>query len=128
MTLQRTLSNPTVVINDVTIGIKPNSLMFKDGKGTRTVRAQSGGGSSIVIIVTEDASTKLSEVTFILANTEQNIGYKRDWQGLDDGSVISLVDGGFNTVFNEMVVTDDPEVNLGAEGEITVKFQGLPVL
>lgn len=125
---QRTLSNPSIEINDVSISIKPNSVMFKDGKGNKTVRAASAGGDSITLVVTDDATTKISSLSFVLFNTEQNVGYKRQWQGLADGATARLVDGGFNTVFREMHVTDDPEVALGAEGEMTVAFKGLPVV
>ena len=60
----RTLSNPTVQVNDDTIAIVPNSIEYKTGIGDKNVKSQSAGGNSIEVVITEDAETKKSMVIF----------------------------------------------------------------
>ena len=128
MALERTLSNPTVEVNDTVIGIVPNSCSYKTGKGDVTMRAQSSGGDAIEMIRTENAETKISMVKFKLYNTQTNVQNKRDWQSSVDGNTIRLSDGSFTESFRQMFVTADPEVMLGADGELEIEFRGKPSL
>jgi hypothetical protein len=129
MAVQRTLANPTVTVNDQVIGIVPNSCSYKPGLGDVNVRAQSAGGRSIDVVVTENAETMISSVTFSLYNTQANVGYVRDWQNnTTNGNTITLSDGSFVESFREMFVVTDPEVSLGADGSVEVVFNGRPSL
>lgn len=127
MAVERTLSNPAVEIGNQAIGIVPNSLSYKTGAGDIVIRAQSSGGNGIEIIKTENAETKKSMVKFALYNTKTNTDLIRDWQDSVSGEGISLSEGSFSMAFRSMFVMTDPEVNLGAEGNIEVLFEGLPV-
>ena len=125
----RTLSNPTVEVNDIIIAIKPNSLSFKKGKGDKNVRAQSAGGNSIDTIITEDAETKVSMVKFMLITTKEGIELLDGWEDAgDSGNTVRLSDGDFVVSFRKMVVTTEPERGTGADGETEVEFHGQPVL
>jgi hypothetical protein len=124
---ERTLSNPAVEIGNVSVGIVPNSLSYKTGAGDIVLRPQSAGGNSIEVIKTENAETKKSMVKFSLFNTKTNIDFVRLWQDSVDGESIQLSDGAYNESFRNMFVMIDPEVNLGAEGNIEVVFEGSPV-
>lgn len=128
MAIERTLANPTIEVNDAAIGIVPNSVSFKTGKGDVNIRAQSAGGNSIDVIRTENAETKISMVKFKLYNTRTNVQLMRDWQDSTTGNTINLSDGDFIESFREMFVTTDPEVALGADGELEVEFMGRPSL
>lgn len=128
MAIERTLSNPAVEVNDVSIGIVPNSLTYRTGKGNINVRAQSAGGNSITVIKTDNAETKISMVKFKLFNTETNIAYIRQWQDSVAGNTVNLSDGTFVESFREMFLITDPEVSLGADGELDVEFNGRPNL
>lgn len=128
MAIERTLANPTIEVNDAAIAIVPNSCSYKKGKGDTKVRAQSAGGNSIDIVRTEDAETKISMVKFKLYNTRSNVALFTEWQDSVDGNTINLSDGNFIESFREMFVTTDPEVSLGADGELEVEFMGRPSL
>lgn len=122
----RTLSNPTIKVNDVTIGIIPNSLSFKTGSGDKVVKAQSAGGGSIDIIVTENAETKISMVKFKLYNTKKNLDYVNAWSNLYSSTIKLSQTGGLTENFRDMVITTEPERSLGADGELEVEWMGAP--
>lgn len=124
--MSRTLANPAVEVNDIVVGIKPNSLTYKKGKGDVNVRAQSAGGNSIAAIFTEDAETKISMVKFTLLTTKDTVELIDGW--LDQESTIDLSDGDFTVSFRKVRIKTEPEINTGADGEIEVEFCGQPVL
>lgn len=128
MALEKTLSNPAIQVGNKSIAIKPNSLVYKSGKGDKNVRSQSAGGASIENVVTEDAETKKSMVKFTLFNTKTNIDNLEEWQDAVNGNSIEFSDGAFQKAFRQMVVTGDPEISLGAEGETEIEFEGLPLV
>ena len=126
----KTLSNPTVEVNDDTITIIPNSLSYKEGQGDRNVRAESAGGNSIVPIITDNAETKISMVKFKLSNSDLHLQQVKEWMAAGtDGVTINLSQSGSDTQvpFRNMVVTAEPERAIGADGEIEVEFMGPPV-
>lgn len=124
--MSRTLANPAVEVNDIVVGIKPNSLTYKKGKGDVNVRAQSAGGNSIAAIFTEDAETKISMVKFTLLTTKDTVELIDGW--LDQESTIDLSDGDFTVSFRKVRIKTEPEINTGADGETEVEFCGQPVL
>lgn len=124
----RTLSNPTVEVNDQAIAIIPNSLSYKKGQGDKTVKAQSAGGNAVEAIVTENAETKISMVKFKLYNTKENFDLANGWTDLISGNTIRLSEGDLTESFRGMVVTSEPERMIGADGELELEFMGQPVL
>lgn len=126
MAVEKTLANPAIEVNDAAIGIVPNSCSYKTGKGDIKIRAQSAGGNSIDVVKTEDAETKISMVKFKLYNTRTNVGLVKGWQDSVNGNTINLSDGDFFEAFREMFVITDPEIMLGADGELEIEFNGRP--
>ena len=125
--MAKTLSNPTVEVNDDTIAIIPNSLTYKEGQGDRKVKAESAGGNSISTVVTVDAETKISDCKFKLYNTADNLNRIKEWMAEDEGVTISLSEDDVTVAFNNMVVTTEPERAVGADGELEIEFMGPPV-
>lgn len=125
---ERTLSNPTIEVNSGIIGIIPNSCSYKRGKGDISLRPQSSGGDSIEIVKTEDATTKKSMIKFSLYNTKTSRDLFAGWQESIDGNTIRLSDGNFVESFRQMFVITDPEVALGADGNVEIAFEGAPAL
>ena len=125
--MAKTLSNPTVEVDDDTISILPNSLSYKEGQGDKNVRAESAGGSSITPIVTINAETKLSMCKFKMSNTERHLNQIKEWMAANDGVTISLSEGNIQVAFREMHVITEPERAIGADGELEIEFQGPPV-
>ena len=124
---EQTLSNPTIEVNDVIIAIIPNSCSFKSGTGDKKVKPQSSGGDAISVVITEDAETKMSMVKFKLYNTTTNLQVKKDWSVLN-GSTIGLSEGDFSESFTDMVIITEPEIAVGADGELEVEWNGAPSL
>lgn len=124
----RSLSNPTVEINDQPIAIIPNSLSFKKGQGDKTVKAQSAGGDAIEPVISENAETKISMVKFKLTNTKENFDLANEWIDNISGSVIRLSEGEMTETFRYMVVTTEPERAIGADGEMELEFMGTPII
>ena len=124
---QRTLSNPTLEVNDDTIAIVPNSLSFKYGVGKKTVKAQSSGGDGIEVVISEDAETKKSMVKFKLFNTNKNFQLSKDWLSLFSNT-ISISAQDFQVALSDMVLTEEPEFAIGAEGEVELEWEGAPSL
>jgi len=126
--MAKTLENPTVQINDVTIPIKPNSLSYKTGRGDRNVRSQSAGGDSIETVMTEDAETKKSMVKATFIMTKDVDASVIDWMDNRDENTIRLSQGDFTKSFRKMAVLGEPEMPTGADAEVEVEFEGPPVL
>lgn len=123
----KTLSNPTLKINDVVTAIVPNSLVYKTGSGDKAVKAQSAGGNAIEVVVTENAETKLSMVKFKLYNTASNLQSVKDWCARSS-STIRVSEDNVAESFRDMVVTTEPERAIGADGELEVEWMGAPSL
>jgi len=123
----RSLSNPTVEVNDDIIPIIPNSLSYKPGLGDKAAKSQSAGGNAITIVVTENAETKISMVKFKMFNTTANLSRVKDWNSLYENT-IRIYEGDVTESFRDMVVTTEPERQIGADGELEIEFQGAPSL
>lgn len=124
---EKTLSNPTVEINDDVIAIIPNSLSYKPGLGDKAAKAQSAGGNAISIVVTEDAETKISMIKFKLYNTPANLTRVKDWNALYE-STIRIYEDDVTESFADCVITTEPERAVGADGELEVEWNGAPSL
>ena len=122
----RTLSNPSVVIQNETIAIIPNSLSFKIGSGDKEVKAQSAGGGSIEVVVSENAETMISMVKFKLFNTAGNLQRVKDWSVLFSETITLSDPNGINESFRDMVVTTEPERSIGADGDLEIEWKGAP--
>lgn len=121
------LSVLTVEVNDRIIEYKPNSLEYTDGFGNLNVRHQTGGGPSGSKIITEDAETKIGMVKFVLYTEIGNTNLLKEWLRLSRraaGNVIRLSGDGFTRSFRNMVITEEPTVSVGSEGEFEVIFKG----
>lgn len=123
-----TLNNPTVEVNDNPIAIVPNSLSYKKGRGEKSVKAQSAGGNAIETVVTQNAETKVSMVKFKLYPTKENFDLADVWIDNINGNTIRLSEGELTESFRGMVTTTEPERMVGADGELELEFQGMPVL
>lgn len=125
--MPKSLSNPTVVVNNNTIAIVPNSLIYKTGSGDKTVRPQSAGGDAVEPVITEDAETKKSMVKFKLYNTKTNLNFVKVW-GASFSNTIEISEDDVTESFSEMVITAEPERNIGADGDLELEFEGTPSL
>ena len=124
------ISTPTIQVSNETISIIPNSFKYKGGLGERNVRTQSAGGSSVDVVMTENAETKKSMVSFELINTAGNISLMEDWHAALNANSITASDNNqnFTKSFANMTMINDPEVTLSQDGNLTVEFEGSPAV
>lgn len=127
--MSQSLSNPAVRINDVTVAIVPNTFNPTLGGGEINVRAATAGGNSIDTVHTSNAETKISTWMFEIYSTPDNIKSIQEWQRnigvntvaavetLGDGSSLSLS-------LTSASLVNDPELNLTADGTISLEFKG----
>lgn len=128
------LANPQVVVNNVALAIKPNSLSFTEGFGEQIVRAASAGGGSVVQILADNIEDNFSEVKFALDPTIEHIGLARGWKtqpGLNVVSVTGTVTDGTDTAtfarsFEKASLTNNYEIALGADTQIDLEFKSNP--
>lgn len=118
------LTNGTIIVNDATIAIKPDSIKYKRGVGDRKMRTQSVG-DSVEHITTEDLTTKIGMISFTLIGTDANAEAVANWQdNFDTNAVEMITTSGYTLVLQQAVMTVDPEIAVAVEGEIEVVFNG----
>jgi hypothetical protein len=125
------VSTPRVVLNNQTIFIVANSLSYTDGKGERSVTAQSAGNGVSSIVFAENAETFMSMVKFKILPTASNIDILDTARNnlSNNVIVIDFQDGSGETrSFTNMTITNNPEYALGQDQDIEVEFQGDPAV
>lgn len=126
-----TLSVPTIKVNNDVIAIVPNSFGYKAGDGEIKVRAASTGGGNATSVHSQDAETMFSTVKFKLYPTAENLQMARDWKARIGCNTVEAIQRGsscgggeFNVAFKNISVTNDPEINATADGDIEVEMAG----
>lgn len=127
------LSDPTIVINNLPIAIKPNSVSYTEGFGEMQVRVQSAGGGATQSVYAQDVSTRLSMIKFAMESTETNIGLVRTWKSNSSQGILNtilIVDRatGFTRSFQSAVIENEPEIALGVDSEISLEWKGDPAV
>lgn len=121
---QIAITTPSVIINNLPIAILPNTLKYTEGFGEQSVRTQSAGGGSVEVVWSDNAESKMSTVSFDVINTNGNIALIRRWKANTNQNAISVVAQGFSRSFSNMALTNDFEVELSADGKISLEFKG----
>lgn len=125
------LANPTVVVNNVTIAVVPNSVKYTEGLGEQNMRAASSGGGSVEQVFSRNIENNFSMVSFSVFNSPANIATARVWKTNENQNVISIsgtvtdngVSSTFSRSFTNAAILNNYEVNLGADTEIELEFQ-----
>ena len=122
------ISTPSIIVNDETFSIVPNTFKYKSGKGEKNVRPQSAGGNAVEVVVTDNAETKKSMVSFEVMPTPGNVSKIEEWQDLIAANSVEATDqiAGFSKTFGDMTVINDPELNLTQDGTIAIEMEGSP--
>lgn len=118
--------NPTLVINNIAIPVRPNSVTFKEGKGEQNMRVQSAGGGSTEIVYGANVETNISSLMFEMINTAANIELARGWKTNLNANAGTLTGQGLSRSFNNMAILNDYEVQLSSDGVIAIEMSGDP--
>jgi hypothetical protein len=128
---KKAISNATVQINDETISIVPNSLVVTLGRGETNVRAASAGGGTITTVHTENAENKIAKITFDVYPEKVSVQQIDEWKQNIGGNTAKILSRVANDPFTMSMVgaslMNDPEMNLTADGVVSLEFMGDPI-
>lgn len=116
------ISDPEVVVNDITRFVVPDSVKYKSGGGERTVLVQSAGNGNVQPVVSRDVNTFKGMIQFSVRSTAEAIAAKEEWQSNEGNNVIEL--GSVNLTMNNATMINDPEINLSSDGVVEIQFEG----
>ncbi len=117
-----------LTINNEAIGIKPNSFKFTTGRGERTVRTKMSG-SNLSTVQSSDVETQVSMCKFTLLSETDTTAKLTEWQDNFDSNVVIAQDADGNTyTFTKAIITSDPEISAGVDGEVEIEFTSSPVV
>jgi hypothetical protein len=121
------ISDPVLIIDDVTIKHVPNSLSLKVGFGDIKVRPESAGGGVFDNVITRDGSTATSSLTFKIYPTSANINNILAIQenyGKSTVLIVDFQDSNVSWTISGASIITDPTLNLNADDGIEVEMKG----
>jgi hypothetical protein len=119
------LSNPSIVVNNVSVGVIPNSISFTEGLGEQQIRTYSSGGGNVQTAYVQNLETAYSMVKFSLLPTDENIALARGWKTNGANNVVTMSDVNFTRTFLQAALLNNYEVNTSADGNIDLEFTAL---
>lgn len=124
--MARGISTPALEINNNTLAIVPNTLLYTEGFGEDTVSVASAGGGSSELITFENAEMFKGKVNFEVFTTKRNIDFLRAIKAQPGSNVVSFTDDrtGFARTITNATIINDYEVNLSSEGKIAIEIEG----
>lgn len=125
----KTLSVPTVIVNNETMSIVPNSLTYNGGEGEIMVRAASAGGGSTTSVHSQNAETQISNVKFDVYPKPETDSYIATWKenvGANSIQIIQRVVGGDSITlsFDNMSLINSVERAASADGVTSLEWAG----
>lgn len=127
-----TLSVPSVIVNNETIAIVPNSFSYDGGEGEINVRAASGGGNNIESVHSVNAENKIGNCKFDVYLTPDMDSKVRSWKnqvGQNNIQFVQRISGGGNVTrsFSRMSLINQVERNASSDGVVSLEFAGDPM-
>ena len=126
------VSDAAVVVNNNTVAITPNSLMFTEGFGEQTVRAASAGGGQVEQIFANNIESNFSTVRFDMPATVGNIALAREWKTASNQNLVQIAgrtpEGNVTRTFTQASLLTDYEVALGSDTNISIEFKANPAI
>lgn len=125
----KTLSVPTVIINNETFAIVPNSFKYDGGEGEVNVRAASAGGGNTTSVHSQNAETQIGKCMFDIflnTTTDPYIAIWKDAVGANSIQVIQRDAGGDSVTlsFDNMSLVNAVERDASADGVTSLEWAG----
>ncbi len=118
------LSNPVVMVNNVQVAVKPNSVVYDEGLGEQNLRAASTGGNQVEQVYSENVESNFGMVKFEMPATIDNIANQRAWKINKNANLIQLMgntpEGDFSRTFTQAALLNPIEVPLGSDTDIAL--------
>lgn len=125
----KTLSVPTVIINNETYSIVPNSFMYDGGEGEVTVRAASAGGGNTTSVHSQNAETQIGKTkfdVFLTPSLDADIATWKEQVGANSIQAIQRdINGESVTLsFDNMSLVNAVERAASADGVTSLEWEG----
>lgn len=126
------LVDASIEVDDETITLEGNTLVFVEGQGTITTKSASRGGRPVAVH-SQDATSLVGMVKFEMPASVVSINLARDIKARGAGRVIRVSgsDGQGNRLgrtLTQAVMSNDPEKAIQNEGKIPIEFSGAPLI
>ena len=114
-----------------TVPLVPNSLSFTPGSGEQMVKVASLGGGAVDTVYCDNVESKKGGVKFNMYADKTSIEAVDNFKIMKNTILITLslkTKAGdlFTRVFRSMALINHPEVQLQADGVISLEFEGKP--
>lgn len=124
-----TLSVPSVIINNETYAIVPNSFTYDGGEGEINVRAASGGGGSTVSVHSQNAESQIGKCKmdmYLTPGLDSEIATWKDQIGANSIQVIQRSETGESVTlsFDNMSLINAVERVASADGVTSLEWAG----
>lgn len=124
----KTLSVPGITVNNLPLGIVPNSFKYQLGKGVTNVRSASTGGGGAQSVHSEDAEARVGKIKFALYVTPENEALAKLWKANTGLNFVAANQNGLKPVSgSNMSMENDPEWEATADGKVEMEFGGDPL-
>lgn len=122
------ISEPLIQVNDVTVAYLSNSASFNRGNGEVTVIAQSVGGGGVEAVSSTNSETRLGMVKFSMRATITSDQLLSSWVSKIANNTVSFSDpqSGLSFILRGSSITNNPDMETGADGAVEVEFKGTP--
>jgi len=123
------LNDIIILVNDVQVAYTADSLNWKDGFGTYSVRNAVLGGGQTEQVFSQDLASKIGMVGFSMPSTTENEANKRAWKVNKNNNVVELIGpsgSNFTKVFTQASILDDPKTDAATDGKIELEFNANP--
>lgn len=126
------LSNPTVMVNNVQVAVKPNSVVYDDGLGEQKMSAASTGGGQVEVVYSEDIEGNIGMVKFEMPSTVDNVALVRAWKVNKNTNLVQVMgsnpEGNITRTFQNAAILNRTEIPLGSDADIPVEFNSDPAI
>lgn len=130
---RKTLSVPSIIINNESLKIVPNTFVYDGGEGEVSVRSASGGGRNSETVHSSNAETFIGKCNFemfLTADLDNKIATWKENIGNNNIQAFQRPIGGGDAVtlsWDGMSLTNAIERTASADGTVSLEFQGEPM-
>lgn len=121
--LTKVLSSLFVRVDGQDVGIIPNSLEYKEGKPSRSVKGLDNGD----VTFGENREDAYGMIKFDIPTTKANIDLANTFMSRQGSTVSFFDDLGTEKVMASGVTTNDASNTTGNDGKITLEYHGTPL-
>ena len=122
------ISNPQIIINNVTYFVIPNSSKYRTGHGTANMRATTAGGGIIKTAYAQNLEEAVGYFTCEMSSEDINIDVINTFRALLNKNAITffqtIQEVEFHRTMQNAALVNDPEITMSSEGTFTLEFKG----